>query len=363
MRFLILFVLSAVSCSALVQPFPLVGFCWVSPPLSDSTLFDEGFSVAHHLGCQIEHRQYNWNQIEKEKNEYDWSMVDQWYNACSKNDIVPSLAVCPLNSNSVYRTFPKDLAGRSFDDPEVILRLQQFISVFMERYPEVRYLSFGNEINYYLKGHWHEVRSYLDMCLRMYQYMKENYPHVNVLVIFGFTGMEKREEEMILLFLPACDIVGISSYHASIALESLAPPRLTEEEMREALEYCINLCGEKRFAIVETAAFSYPDPDYQAQYVHVFFDIIREHREDMEFACWFLTYDWCPGMLTTVDPFLEQFSSAGLLEPDGTPKPSYYAWMEEMSQLGIVSTPVSSRFLAAGLTVVIILWLLKRGTE
>lgn len=331
----------------------LVGFCWVSNPL-DMALHEEGFATAHHLGCQIEHRQYNWNQIERDYNVYDWNTLDQWYNACLTYSIVPSLAVCPLNSNSTHRLFPQDLEGRTFDDPDVVLRLQKLTQTLLERYPRIAYVSFGNEINYYLRGHWDEYPSYLNLCVKMYQYTKENYPHVGVLVIFGFTGMEKREEELISEFLPACDFVGISTYHACISTESVTPPRLTREEMREGFEYCINLCSGKRFAIVETAAFSYPDPEYQAVYVDVFFEIIHEYREEMEFACWFGTYDWHPGTLTMLDPFLERFNTTGLLGPGGTPKASYYVWMEEMSSYGAAEPP---RFLAA-LTVVVILFLL-----
>ncbi len=354
--FLLLILFSGIS-----QADPLIGFCWVSSPLSDSTLFEEGFAAASHLGCQIEHRQYNWDQIEKDKAVYDWYIIDQWYTACIKYDIVPSLAICPLNSNSMQRNFPKDLEGKSFDDPEVILRLQEFTSLLVEQYPEIKYVSFGNEINYYLRYHWDEVSSYYTMCSHLYSYTKENYPKIGVLVIFGFTGMEKREEEMISMFLDACDVVGISSYHASVSLESVTPPELTEEEMHMALEYCIKLCGKKRFAIVETCAFSYPDPDYQVKYVHVFFDIICSHRGEMEFACWFSTYDSYPGVLTILDPFLEQFNSAGLLQSDGTPKASYYAWMGEMSQLGIVTESASNRVLAVVSGAVIVFYLLKRS--
>ncbi len=321
--------------------YPLVGFCWVSNPLSDLTAFDNGFAVAHYLGCQIEHRQYNWNQIEKDKDQYTWNTVDQWYTACIKYNIVPSLAVCPVNSNSSHINVPRDLRGKPLDDPAVVVRLQQFADTLFERYPALRYVSFGNEINYYLRGHWDEVVPYYNLCYHLYQYVKENYPHVAVLVIHGFTGMEKREEELVQQFLPACDIVGISVYHACIDLSSLSPPRLTEKEMREGLTHCINLCKGKQFSIVETCAFSYPDPQYQARYIHVFFDVIKENS-NMEFACWFSTYDWYPGALTVIDPFLEQFNTSGLLEPDGTPKPAYYAWMEEMSSFnGGVSYPYS----------------------
>lgn len=315
--------------------YPLVGFCWVSNPLSDLTALDEGFAVAHYLGCQMEHRQYNWNEIEKDKNQYTWNTVDQWYTTCIKYNIVPSLAVCPLNSNSPEKNFPQDLRGKPLDDPDVVVRLQQFTDILLNRYPALLYVSFGNEINYYLRGHWDEVQQYQNLCYRLYQYVKENYPQVTVLVIHGFTGMEKREEDLVQQFLPACDIVGISVYHACIDVSSVSPPQLTDKEMRKGLTHCINLCNGKRFSIVETCAFSYPDPQYQAQYIHVFFDIIKEYRNKMEFACWFSTYDWYPGTLTMMNPFLEQFNTSGLLEPDGTPKPAYYAWMEEMSSLGI----------------------------
>lgn len=348
-------------CGAVTaQPGPLIGFCWVSNPLSDSTLFEEGFRTAHYLGCQIEHRQYNWNEMEKEKGVYNLNMVDQWYTACTTYNIIPSLAVCPLNSNSVYRNLPEDLEGNSFDDPEVIERLKQFTDTLVGQYPDIKYISFGNEINYYLRAHWDEVFPYCTMCGEMYNYVKKTYPHLRVLVIFGFTGMEKREEELIPLFMPACDIIGISSYHASISVESVSP-RLTAEEMRQRLEYCITLCGEKRVAVVETSAFSYPDPVYQATYVHVFFEVIDTYQADMEFACWFSTYDWSPGMLTMVDPFLEQFNSSGLLQPDGTPKLSYYAWMDEMSQRGLVSQPASEKALAAILAALLVSYLLKKG--
>jgi hypothetical protein len=349
----ILFLFLIPLCSA--DSYPLIGFCWVSNPFSDMTLHDEGFRAAHHMGCQIEHRQYNWKEIEPDNTVYDWNALDQWYRSCTTYSIVPSLAVCPLNSNSGSPSFPQDLEGRPFDDSEVVLRLQKLTRLLLERYPEIRYVSFGNEINYYLRVHWNEYPSYLRMCQLMYQYTKEHFPHLGVLVIFGFTGMEKREEELIQQVLPACDIVGISTYHASVSTEMIFP-RLTEEEMREGIEYCITLCSGKRVALVETAAFSYPDPDYQATYVHVFFEIIREHADDMEFACWFGTYDWCPGMLTMLDPFLEQFNSTGLLTPDGSPKASYYAWMEEMSYHGVDEPP---RVLAA-LSVILLGYVLLR---
>ena len=352
-KLVLLFVVVSLSCS--VEPGPLVGFCWVSGPSSDIASLEEGFFVAHHMGCQIEHRQYNWNEIERVENEYDWSMLNTWYTACTTYDIVPSLAVCPVNSGGV-KSFPRDLEGKSFNDPDVMLRFEKFTQKLFEQYPAIQYVSFGNEINYYLRGHWEDVYPYLELCLHMYQVTREHYPHVGVLVIFGFTGMEKREEDLIPLFLPACDMVGISTYHASVGVGSMTPPRLTEEEMREGIEHCIRLCRGNRFAIVETAAFSYPDPEYQATYVHVFFDVIREYSRELEFACWFGTYDWRPGTLTMMDPFLEQFNSTGLLTPDGIPKASYHAWMEEMALYGVGSPP---RGLAVFFLVVITLFIVR----
>lgn len=348
------------SCSS--QSDALVGFCWVSPPLSDMTLFEDGFLMAHHLGCEIEHRQYNWNEIEREKNVYSWNALDQWYNTCLKHDIIPSLAVCPVNSNSTRRNLPKDLEGRPFDDPDVILRLKTFTEELFRRYPRIAYVSFGNEINYYLRGRPEDYDPYRTMCLSLYTYTRENYPHVKCLVIFGFTGMERKEEEMIREFLPACDLVGISTYHAAVNVESNTPPHLSEEEMRRTLEYCITLCHGKRAAIVETCAFSYPDPGYQAEYVHVFFETVREFGNEIEFACWFSLYDWYPGTLGMLDPFLEQFSTAGLLTPDGLAKPSYYAWVEEMNQYrGGVPSRISS--VLPVVTILCILFILVTARE
>lgn len=343
------------------HPYPLVGFCWASQPFTDMTLFEEGFRTARLLGCQIEHRQYNWNEIELDRNTYDWNSINQWYTACLKYDITPSLALCPVNSNTQIRNVPRDLRGRDFDDPEIISRLKQFTRKLLEKFPEIKYMSFGNEINYYLWSHPEDTPPYLNLCVQMYEYMKENYPEIPVLVIFGFTGMGERDRELVSQFLPACDLVGISTYHACIAVESLTPPQLTEQEMYEGFLDCINLCGGKRFAVVETCAFSYPDPDYQVRYVKVFFDVIEEYRKDMEFACWFGVYDAYPGTLTMAAPFLEQFNSSGLLYTDGTPKASYYSWMEKMSQLGIAESNFNHRLLAAVSLAVVSYLLLKRA--
>ena len=91
--------------------YPLVGFCWISNPSSDLTMIDQGFRMAHSMGCQIEHRQYNWKEIEKDENVYDWSLMDKWYTACQEYNIVPSLVFCSLNSNSIDPMLPDFPSG------------------------------------------------------------------------------------------------------------------------------------------------------------------------------------------------------------------------------------------------------------
>lgn len=315
---------------------PAIGFCWITPPFHDHNFEEVGFARAAEMGCSIEHRQMNWADLERIHRDplsIDFGPLESWYRLCERYGMKKSISLCLVNSNTNAPSVPAGLEYESLNDSGLVEGFCNFLDAVMERFPDIDYVSFGNEINYHFEGRPDEVDEYVDFCRRVGMHFKSRHD-AKVMTIFGFTGISESGRGMVKLFLPFSDLMGISSY--DLSLHNMSQSQISSDRFADVIDGYVDLLDGKRFAIVEMAAFSSPgvggSPGYQSRGVRNFFGLCERYRDRMDFACWFSLYDAAPGLLATFAPFLETFSSAGLLSPGGMPKPSYYEWEDQIQR-------------------------------
>lgn len=323
-----------------------VGFSWVNGLVGASELTEIGYERANQLGADLEHRDFNWFEIEG-----NWRLVAEWDHYLNQHSLEKSMALAVINSN--YTTAPIDIDFQNnFEDEILIGRLKNFTDYLLVEVEDLDYISFGSEINTFFER-WVNTTtktitnttvldSYVNLYEEMYDYIHNHEsaaPDIKVLTIFrNQRPIDLTTTEVIIdRFANCSDMFGVSTRIFTNNYGSMV--QLSEEEVIDKFQAFADLCGNKTFAITNTYAISDNRAGsyegYQANYLRACFEVIDLLGEKLEFFCWYSMHDYPPGYLGMMfHPYLEAHSTAGLLTYNGDPKLSYYAWVEEMQARG-----------------------------
>lgn len=115
--------------------------------------FNRAFTMVYGLGAREISLSIGWDDIETARGVYkpdpNWLVIANiFYGAVG--DIGVSLMIGPIDTN--VSRMPSDLAGKPFDDPEVIQRYQRLLDYVFTQIPDLELLSLsiGNEIDAFL---------------------------------------------------------------------------------------------------------------------------------------------------------------------------------------------------------------------
>ncbi len=329
-----------------------IGFSWINGLVGASELIDPGYVRAVEMGAQIEHRDYRWDFLN-----LSFTSINEWKELYLNKHptIEASIAVSVLYGNSTCLPFNIDFESYTeitgttlrFNDTSIVHELKLITDDIMAVL-DPTYISFGSEVNGFFETFYDYeednltntvmLEDYVDLCEQLYDYVKTNYPTVKVLTIFRYQPPEdiKNIEKLQPYFTNCCDIFGVSAriFTDTYGYNSM----LDEAGVLERYSSFANL-SSKKFAI--TNAYTISDSRaggseyYQESYVRYLFNVIKQYEAKLEFLCWYTIYDYPPGYLSTfVSPFLEVHATAGLLTHNGDLKRSYYAWIDEMLEMG-----------------------------
>jgi hypothetical protein len=325
----------------------------VNPSQDD---FWEGYYPAIRLakenGVQVLHSYLLWGEVEPTEGERVWEWQDALMGYRLHEGFEISLVVNLIHT-SLRGPMPEDLADMDFDDPEFIERFSTFMLEVLDRYP-VQYLSIGNEVNDYFISHRDEIPAYRTFFLAVKDRIQQEYPDVKVAMTFAYHDAERTNSLDIIDELNLGDFLPLTLYLYSPPFNFDRDPF----ELERYFERILDLAGETPLAFAEigwnTAETLSGSEQDQAEFVREAFRLLSINRDRIEFMAWFNMHDidletasqsalsFIPANAPLIQDqvfmrdFVDFLTYLGLRESDGTPKPGWFAFIEE-----------SERYLAA----------------
>ena len=74
------------------------GIAWINAPFANGLYSDRGYDLAVATGVTLEHRQFLWGDIEKEKERFEWFVLDHWIASLKFRKMQVSIAIGPINT-------------------------------------------------------------------------------------------------------------------------------------------------------------------------------------------------------------------------------------------------------------------------
>ena len=311
--------------------------------------FWEGYYPALRLakenGVQVLHSYMSWGEVEPQKGERDWEWQDALMGYRVQEGFEISLVVNLINT-SQRGPMPADLVELDFDDPEYITRFEEFILEVLNRYP-VQYLSIGNEVNDYFIDHREEIPAFRSFFLAVKDRIAQKHPEVKVGMTFAYHDAVRTNTLDIIDQLNLGDFLPVTLYLYNPPFEFDRDPK----ELEAVLDRILDLAGEKPIALAEigwntSESLSGTEQD-QDEFIREAFRLLTLKRDRIEFMAWFNLHDGDPedayqtalsflpseSLQAQDEAFLRDFVNflnyLGLREFDGTPKPGWFAFVEE----------------------------------
>jgi hypothetical protein len=305
---------------------------------------DHFADLSNHGDAVLAQPEVPWEDFEFGIPQYDTPAMENVANItllAGQNDIEPIYIVDPLNGldRTSFIGLPDDWTP-SFEDPRVRTAFTGFATWIAARF-QPRYMGLSSEINTYLLAHPAETAAYLDLYRTTRAAIKTESPDTSVFVTFQWevvyglaSGALAAEPEwdQIEIFEPDLDLWVISSY-PFIAFESGA--EIPSNYYSPLVERTA-----KPLAVAEGGYISRPtggfpgDTQSQVDHLNSVYDQIGQR---LVFWINLVLDDFDP--VAIADPMREQgrsesdieglgiFSSIGLREFDGTPKPALAVWL------------------------------------
>jgi hypothetical protein len=317
---------------------------WINPQYGDMNYYDEALKTAKEAQIQITHFYAQWGLIENSSENYDWSIPDYVLGKFKKNGF-EAVVVIPIIFTTKRDVMPEDVTFTRFSEAAFVSRFVQFTKAFTERYKDtVKYLVIGNEIDVYLSMYPDQASDF-----RILVEAVTNALDIPVGTEVAIHSVVQSRSESIAKEALAGDIVFYTFYPMEGTFSFGGDPETVEHYFRAMFD----LAGNRKIAVVETSWSSSrlleSSEESQAQYVREVFQILTENRTRIEFLLWIMLHDSTEEecrksaefFVTGVsDETLEdqevmaRFSAfmcfLGLKKTDGTPKPAWYEWMNQV---------------------------------
>lgn len=314
--------------------------------------FWEGYYPALRLakenGVQVMHSYLSWGDVEPTDGERVWEWQDLLMGYRFREGFEVSLVVNLIHT-SLRGPMPEDLAEKDFDDPEFIERFTDFILEVLDRYP-VQYLSIGNEVNDYFINHRDEIPAYKTFFLAVRDRIHQDHPEVKVGMTFAYHDAVRTNSLDLIQELDLGDFLPLTLYIYSPPYNFDRDP----SELEDYLDQILRLAEDKPVALAEigwnTAETLSGNEQDQERFVREAFRLLSLNRDRIEFIAWFNLHDGDPATtyesaLSFISPetlhaydeavmrdFVDFLNYLGLREFDGTPKPGWFVYEEEIKK-------------------------------
>jgi len=258
------------------------------------------------------------------------------------------ISITFTNVHMDQKHLPGYLKGKRFNDPYMLERWQKYLEAFLPRYGDyIDYLNIGNEVNNYFGKHYEEWSDYLEFFQHGEKVIRRLKPKIKVGIV-----LESRRESFWKQLEPFCDHLGITYYTPCSAFgKSPTDEALDKNHYKyfaRTLEEAIRVAGPKKILITEVGCATHPDidssPELQVQFIQALFHWLSGKENKILGISWLAPTDWpyehtkkaLQGYLDAAalqhEPFMKYLTSLGLKYEDGSKKPGYDTFKNEISR-------------------------------
>ncbi|MBL7850281.1 MAG: hypothetical protein JNN04_05215 [Cyclobacteriaceae bacterium] len=229
------------------------------------------------------------------------------------------------------RSMPADISHLPFDDPQVIQRFRAMLDAIQGSLPpEVRLISFGNEVDTYFKVHDTEWASFKTLVEDARSYLKALRPSTLVGVTTTFEGCTSTYPAEVQALNENMDFVSLTYYPLlGNGFFPKDPGMVTEDVVKMVTASQGKPLVLQEWGYPSSVALGSSEDD-QAEFMTLSLDEIRKQGPSKLLLVSFFKYrDWSPAFASTItnqsvgQPFYEFMSSLGLKRHDGAPKKSF----------------------------------------
>jgi hypothetical protein len=152
----------------------------------------------------------SWGQLETAPGTYSFSAITDYVNWAAKYNVPAVLTIKTIDTTGV--SMPKDLAGSSWNDPQVIARWEAFLRALMPKLnTNVKWINLGNEVDTYLQAHPAEIQTYAQFLLQGEITIAQARPGVSTGAVFSF-GSYRLNDFVFRALSPLCGHVSFTYY-------------------------------------------------------------------------------------------------------------------------------------------------------
>lgn len=292
--------------------------------------YESEYEAIHALGAAGVQTAAPWGSLNPTGTTYDLApLTNPFFGLCKLTamgytTIYLNIPIIAIN----VRSMPDDIDHLAFDDPLVIQRFHALIDAIQGSLPtEVKFISFGNEVDTYFAGHpseWLPFKSLVDDAAA---YMKSLRPAILVGVTTTFAGCTSTFAAEASTLNANMDFVSLTYYPLEGAGFFPRSPATVAGDVAKML-----VASQGKPLVMQE--WGYPSStalgsseDMQADFLTLSLKEIGKQGPSKFLLVSFFKYrDWSPAFASTItnqsagQPFYEFMSSLGLKRNDGTPK-------------------------------------------
>jgi len=251
--------------------------------------YDSAMDLARELGAESIRLSVYWDDIEIKPGVYNpdpnWlAIANQYY---SSQGLAISLTISVLDTTEVR--LPDDLDGKSFSDPEILIRFKGLLGYIKTQLVDVDliYLAIGNEIDGVLGNDpaaWKEYRDFFEPAAESARELWPDLPISTKVTYDGFTGsMMETSRDM----YRNSDVVMTTYYPLNGDITVKDPDVILKD-----FQILADLFPKKEILMTEigypTSAENNSSPEKQAKFIHYMFQAWDEHSGQITV----LSYSW-----------------------------------------------------------------------
>ncbi|HSB83686.1 MAG TPA: hypothetical protein VLD64_04295 [Nitrosarchaeum sp.] len=297
-----------------------------------------------------------WNLIEPVKGEFDWKQSDVLMSYNKNNDLKVTLYFSVINGETLG-PFPNWIGKPSLNAIGED-RIVNVLDAILSRYDIIDKVVISGETESQFRYYEQNIPVYKELFNGVYTKLKEKHPDVEIGNSFALHNVLNKNLEHIVNDLALGDFVAFS-YSPVDTLNDIVK---TPQEAKEDLQKIFEIVPDKKIGLFEvswsTSDFVGGNATSQKLFLEKSFEFYKENKSKIEFFTWYRQYDKPDGTCVIVQPeignatisvgggsslgsseyVIERLShyvcSSGLLNSDGSPKPS---WNEFKNQIEMIN--------------------------
>lgn len=302
------------------------------PPANPLRKYENEYTAIQALGSKGAQTAAPWGSLNPTGTTYDLATISNPYFGLSKlagygyTSIFLNIPIITVSS----RSMPADIAALAFDDPATKSRLRALIDVIKDQIlSQVKYVSFGNEVDTYFSTHPTEWTAYKNLVEDARSYLKSLKPNIIVGVTTTFDGATSKFVSQVQNLNANMDGVMLTYYPISTSFIPREPGTVSADVAK-----MLSINQGKPLIVQEwgypsSAALGSSEAKHAEFYYNSFVELEKQGTSKFPFVSFFKYRDWNTTYVQSItgqsagQPFFEFMSSLGVLKNDKTAKRAF----------------------------------------